>query len=75
MRVAILLLFVSSFAFSQTKQPDWNRLQDETMRHFQAILRINSSTATGTEAPVVDYLKTVLEKEGIATKIFFNNPK
>ena len=75
MRVATLLLFVSSFAFSQTKQPDWNKLQDETMRHFQAILRINSSTATGTEAPVVDYLKTVLEKEGIAAKIFFNNPK
>ncbi|MFM7485630.1 MAG: M20/M25/M40 family metallo-hydrolase, partial [Cytophagales bacterium] len=75
MRTAITLLFISSLVFSQTRQPDWSKLQDETMRHFQAILRINSSTATGTEAPVVDYLKTVLEKEGIVTKVFFNNPK
>ncbi|MFM7856183.1 MAG: M20/M25/M40 family metallo-hydrolase [Flammeovirgaceae bacterium] len=75
MRLSISLLFISSFAFAQQKQPDWVKLQDETMRHFQAILRINSSTATGTEAPVVDYLKSVLEKEGINTQLFFNDPK
>jgi acetylornithine deacetylase/succinyl-diaminopimelate desuccinylase-like protein len=75
MRLIFSLLFITSFAVAQTKQPDWVKLQDETMRHFQAILRINSSTATGTEAPVVDYLKSVLEKEGIHTELFFNDPK
>ncbi|MFM8911752.1 MAG: M20 family metallopeptidase, partial [Flammeovirgaceae bacterium] len=75
MRVLCLLILSSTSIFAQPKLPDWAKLQDETMRHFQAMLRINSSTATGTEAPVVDYLKTVLKKEGITTQIFANDPK
>lgn len=73
--VLFFILLVSFPARSQSKQPDWSKLQEETMRHFQAILRINSSTATGTEAPVVEYLKSVLDKEGIPTKIFSNDPR
>ena len=69
------LITLCSFAQAQTKQPDWVKLQDETMKHFQAILRINSSTATGSEAPVVDYLKSVLDREGISAKVFSNDPK
>jgi acetylornithine deacetylase/succinyl-diaminopimelate desuccinylase-like protein len=76
MRISIILILVLSFsAQAQQKQPDWNKLQDETMKHFQAILRINSSIATGSEAPVVDYLKSVLDKEGISSQVFFNDPK
>jgi acetylornithine deacetylase/succinyl-diaminopimelate desuccinylase-like protein len=72
-----LLLFtlVSTLAHTQTKQPDWTKLQEETLKHFQAILKINSSVATGYEAPVVEYLKSVLDKEGIATKVFSNDSK
>jgi len=69
------LIVLCSIAQAQTKQPDWAKLQDETMKHFQAILRINSSVATGSEAPVVDYLKSVLDREGISAKVFFNDPK
>lgn len=76
MRLSIFVLVLLCFsAHAQTKQPDWNKLQDETMKHFQAILRINSSIATGSEAPVVDYLKSVLDKEGIPNKVFSNDPK
>jgi acetylornithine deacetylase/succinyl-diaminopimelate desuccinylase-like protein len=76
MRLSILLLVLLCFsAQAQTKQPDWNKLQDETMKHFQAILRINSSIATGSEAPVVDYLKSVLDKEDIPNKVFSNDSK
>jgi acetylornithine deacetylase/succinyl-diaminopimelate desuccinylase-like protein len=78
-RIRMLLLSLFVFACSvteaQNKQPDWVKLQDETMKHFQAILRINSSTATGNEVPVVDYLKSVLEREGIAVKTFSNDAK
>lgn len=69
------LIVVFSIAQAQTKQPDWTKLQDETMKHFKAILRINSSIATGSEAPVVDYLKSVLDREGISAKVFSNDPK
>lgn len=37
------------------------------MKHFQAIVRINSSVS---EAPVVEYLKSVLTSEGIPIQIF-----
>lgn len=73
--IVLVLLLLCFSAQAQTKQPDWNKLQDETMKHFQAILRINSSIATGSEAPVVDYLKSVLDKEGIPNKVFSNDPK
>ncbi len=75
MRLSMFALVLCFSAQAQTKQPDWNKLQDETMKHFQAILRINSSIATGSEAPVVDYLKSVLDKEGIPNKVFSNDPK
>ncbi len=75
MRLSIILVLLCFSAQAQTKQPDWSKLQDETMKHFQAILRINSSIATGSEAPVVEYLKSVLDKEGIPSKVFSNDPK
>ncbi len=66
------LLFVGATPSAQ--QPDWNKLEEETMRHFQAILRMDTSNPPGNEKLVVDYLKGVLEQAGIETKIFFNDP-
>ena len=74
-RILINFLTFCSIATFAQKQPDWVKVQEETMKHFQAILKINSSVATGYEAPVVDYLKSVLEKEGISAKVFSNDPK
>ena len=71
--IIFTLLFTSAIA--QPKQPDWVKLQEETLKHFQAILKINSSVANGYEAPVVEYLKSVLDKEGITNNIYSNDPK
>jgi hypothetical protein len=38
-----LLLLLSLSVVAQTSQPDWAKIEEETMRHFQAILRIDSS--------------------------------
>ncbi len=50
---------------------DWNAADAETLKHFQAIVQIDSTdpptTPPGVEKPVVDYLRAVLEKEGIPT--------
>jgi acetylornithine deacetylase/succinyl-diaminopimelate desuccinylase-like protein len=67
------LLFFVSVATAQP--PDWARIEAETMRHFQAILRLDSSDPPGHEAPVVEYLKAVLDQAGIETKIFALDPK
>ncbi len=65
-----LTLLLASTILAQTPQPDWAKIEEETMRHFQAILRIDSSDPPGNEAPVVEYLKSVLDREGIETKVF-----
>ena len=51
------------------------QLEDETMRHFQALLRLDTSDPPGNEAPAVEYLKSVLEREGIEVKVFASDPK
>lgn len=71
----LFMLTATLTAFAQTQQPDWTKIEAETMRHFQAILRIDSSDPPGNEAPVVEYLKGVLEQAGIETKIFALDPK
>jgi len=44
--------------------PDWAALEEETMRHFQALVRLDTSDPPGHEASAVDYLRGVLEAEG-----------
>jgi acetylornithine deacetylase/succinyl-diaminopimelate desuccinylase-like protein len=72
--VWLLLVFGISPALTQTTQPDWSQLEDETMRHFQAILRADTSNPPGNETRAVEYLKQVLEAEGIPVKIFALDP-
>lgn len=54
---------------------DLARIEEETMRHFQAILRLDTSNPPGNEKLVVDYLKQVLDREGIETKVFALDPQ
>ena len=71
---ALLVLF-NSAALQKSPQPDWSKIEEETMRHFQAILRLDTSNPPGNEGIVVEYLKSVLDREGIETKIFALDPK
>lgn len=50
-------------------------VDEEALRHFQTILRMDTSDPPGGELPVVEYLQGVLEAEGIETKVFAANPK
>ncbi|WP_026261125.1 hypothetical protein [Spirosoma luteum] len=63
-----------SIVNAKPKQPGWKAVEDETRQHFQAILRMNTSDPPGTEAPVVDYLISVLQKEGIDVQTFALDP-
>src|SRR5437763_4301355 len=56
------------------KEPDWKALEDETMRHYQAVLRLDTRNPPGNEHIVVDYVKSVLEKEGIPVQVFGSDP-
>jgi acetylornithine deacetylase/succinyl-diaminopimelate desuccinylase-like protein len=56
-------------------QPNWTALQQETLAHFQALLRLDTSNPPGNEYLVTDYVKSVLEKEGIPVQIYALDPK
>jgi acetylornithine deacetylase/succinyl-diaminopimelate desuccinylase-like protein len=50
--------------------PDWSRLDGETLQHFQSLVRFDTTDPPGGEEPAAQYLKQVLEKEGIPVQMF-----
>jgi len=70
MRLPFLLLIPAAILAAQPKPLDWTAIDQETLRHFTALVQINSTDPGGSEKPVVDYLKAVLDREGIESKIF-----
>jgi acetylornithine deacetylase/succinyl-diaminopimelate desuccinylase-like protein len=75
-----LILFAASLAsvslLAQSgSQPDWAKVEEETMRHYQAVLRLDTRNPPGNEHLVVDYLKQLFDKEGIAAEVFAGDPK
>jgi len=74
---ALLLVFVlAPAAGAQDKYPvDWDKVAQETVQHFQALIRLNTSNPPGNESLVAEYLKGVLDKEGIPAELLAMNPK
>jgi acetylornithine deacetylase/succinyl-diaminopimelate desuccinylase-like protein len=66
----LLILLLPSNLAAQASQPDWAQVEQETLRHFQALLRMDTTDPPGNEVSAAEYLKTVLEREGIEAKIF-----
>ena len=73
--VAILATAFCDISFAQpTREPDQARYANETLQHFQALLRLNTSNPPGNEYLVTDYLKNVLATEGIEARILALDP-
>lgn len=66
------LLFATIPCLAQT--PDWPKIHDEAMKHFQALVRIDSTDPPGNETKVVEYVKQVLEAEGIPAVLVAKDP-
>jgi len=74
-RFALLpLLLAASVHLGAGTDPDWTALEAEAMRHFQTLLRFDTSDPPGDEKPAADYLKSVLEQEGIPVQVFALEP-
>ena len=75
MRTPFVLLLAGLGATAAGAQTsDWARLEAETMEHYQALLRFDTTDPPGGEKPAADYLKQVLEKEGIPVETFALEP-
>ncbi len=53
---------------------DWAAADSETVRHFQAIMRMDTRDPPGGEKPAADYLVNVLRAEGIEVQTYALEP-
>src|SRR4051812_20006524 len=70
MRIFGFLVLTAATLAAQPKAIDWGRQQAEILRHFRALIQIDTTNPPGNESKAVEYLKKVLEDEGIATQTF-----
>lgn len=55
--------------------PDWSAVYPELLRHFQALVRFDTSDPPGHEAEAAEYLRKVLADEGIPVQVISIDPK
>ncbi len=59
--LGLILLTLQSRAAETVVPADWKTIDEESLKHFQNLLRLDTSDPPGGERPAVDYLKSVLE--------------
>ena len=56
------------------KTMDWKNQEPEVLRHYSALVQIDSSNPPGNETAVINYIKKVFDAEGIPSQIFALEP-
>ena len=69
-----LLTLATAAVLAQAPDLDWKTIEAETLGHFQSIVKIETTDPPGNERPAAEYLKQVLDKAGIETKVFELEP-
>src|SRR5262245_12071096 len=72
--LAVLLSASFSFAYEKPPTPDFNGARDETVKILAGFVRIDTSNPPGNETKGAEYLKAILDREGIASEIFEMEP-
>ena len=55
---------------SAARQPDWDAVRDETVRHLRRLIQLNTVNPPGNEITVARYLDSTLQSAGIETHLF-----
>jgi acetylornithine deacetylase/succinyl-diaminopimelate desuccinylase-like protein len=77
-RILALALAIASASLLHAQAPaagkrvDWDKLRPEILQHYRSLVQIDSTA--GHETAVVEYLKKILEAEGIPTSSFALDP-
>ena len=69
-----LYLLCAAVVPASAQTPDWAQINSETLRHFQALVQIDSTNPPGNETRVADYVRKVLEAEGIPVTLAAKDP-
>src|SRR5262245_62586353 len=70
---AVAWVFTAAPAMTQTS-PDWPKNFAEALKNLQELLKIDTSNPPGNETKVAQYLKAILDKEGIPAEIVASDP-
>ena len=76
-RIFCVTLVIAALVSKADAQTQWNAaaIEAETIQHFQALLRLDTSSPPGNEIRAVEYLEQVLGREGISYQIFSKDPQ
>lgn len=70
----LLLFALSSSLLLVSGEPDWTKVNAETLTHYLTLLKMNTTSPPGGETVAAQYVKSVLEKEGIDVKLVGPDP-
>src|SRR5262249_44408616 len=71
---ACLVIGLAAVLHAQRPMPDWRAVEDETMRHYQALLRLDTRNPPGNERTASEDLKSVPGGKGIPVDIVGRDP-
>src|SRR5437764_13388317 len=72
--ISCLLFCVASTALAQIPAIDWAKEKSKILTHYRSLVQIDTRNPPGNETKAVEYLKKILEAEGISTMTFALDP-
>lgn len=72
-RAVSLVLMLAGSAVAQAS-PDFSKAHDEALKFLTDLVRIDTSNPPGNEAKAAEYIKSVLETEGIPAQVYESAP-
>ena len=75
-RVLVVLALASLVSPVHAQAPAAHTaIEAETLRHFQGLLKVDTQSPPGNETRAVEYLRQVLDQEGIPYQVFAKDPQ
>jgi acetylornithine deacetylase/succinyl-diaminopimelate desuccinylase-like protein len=74
MRNLFVFALLASAIPARAQTPDWSKINEEALRHFQALVQIDSTDPPGNETRVAEYVKKTLEADGIPVMMVAQDP-
>ena len=64
----------SAFAQDAAASPDWEKARAEAVQMLAGLIKIDTSNPPGNETRAAEYIKSILDREGIASQIYELEP-
>lgn len=74
-RLALLSCLISAPTLAESPALDWKALRPEILQHYLDVLSIDTSNPPGNETLAVNYLRSVLDAEGVPYERFALTPE